>query len=484
MPLLSRTQKVDMDERDRTYATFIGGFIVFLAVTLLALLDVRRGFLFEIYSVRTLFYVFTPIHGAMLTSGLAGMIACYRGAASRESRLSDTSGYVKALIVVIFALLVIDLFAYRGVPAARSLASGRINADWLQAFGVTGWRRPVAQATSYLLNVWHATMLGILISGLTLSILPMYLKPYWARGGFIGSLFGAMFALPQPFCSCCSSVMAPSFARGGASTNFLLSFVIGAPMLNVTTIVLSLALLPAPFAITRIVAGLFVTVVVTYMVARIADDWDHQQVAMAGTGPGTGWLQRILGAYLRPLEWLAGSGRETLETPSQLFRVWLQASGRIALVLVPALWVWSVVAAAVFQALPPAFGNNLPSVVLAAVGGTFFMISTWSEIPIALQLVQSGIDGPAAALLVVLPAISLPCVMVLGGSLRRFRMIALLSVGVIDCWHRGRCNVPVVTEQAGCRPGLQTRLREAASSDCEAGLKTRPTSLFQRRRTR
>ena len=410
-----------------SYATFIGGFIVFLALTLLTLLDVRRGFLFDVYPVRTLFYVFTPIHGLMLTSGLVGMTACYRGARSHESRLPATSGYVKALTFVILALLVIDLFAYRGVPAARSLASGRINADWLQAFGVTGWRRPIAQATSYLLNVWHATMLGILISGLTLSILPLYLKPYWTRGGFTGSLFGAIFALPQPFCSCCSSVMAPSFARRGASTNFLLSFVIGAPMLNVTTIVLALALLPAPFAITRIGAGIFVTVVVTYLVAHIAADWDHRQVARAGAGRDTG----ILGAYLRPLDRIAGSGSETVETPVQLLSVWLKASGRIALVLVPALWVWSVVAAAIFQALPSAFGNNLPSVVLAAVGGTFFMISTWSEIPIALQLVQAGINGPAAALLVVLPAISLPCVVLLGGALHRFRMIALLSVGVM-----------------------------------------------------
>ena len=160
-----------------SYGTFIGGFIAFLALTLLALLDVRRGFLFHAYTVRTLFYVFTPFHVLMLTSGLVGMIACYWGATSREPRLSDTSRYVKGLTVIIFALLVVDLFAYRSVPAARSLASGRINADWLQAFGVIGWRRPIAQATSYLLNVWHATMLGILISGLMLSILPMYLKP-------------------------------------------------------------------------------------------------------------------------------------------------------------------------------------------------------------------------------------------------------------------------------------------------------------------
>ena len=168
----------------------------------------------------------------------------------------------------------IDLFAYRGVPAARSMASGRINVDWLNAFGVTAWWRPFAQATSYLFNVWHATMLGILISGLALTILPVYFKPYFVRDGFTGSLFGALFALPQPFCSCCSSVMAPSFARRGASTNFLLSFVVGAPMLNVTTMVLAFALLPMPFAVTRVVAGVVVTVLVTYLISRVADRWD------------------------------------------------------------------------------------------------------------------------------------------------------------------------------------------------------------------
>jgi len=49
----------------------------------------------------------------------------------------------------------------------------------------------------------------------------------------------------------------------------------------------------------------------------------------------------------------------------------------------------------------------------------------------ALQLIQAGINGPAAALLVVLPAVSLPCMMLLGGSLQRFRMVALLAVAVM-----------------------------------------------------
>ena len=59
------------------------------------------------------------------------------------------------------------------------------------------------------------------------------------------------------------------------------------------------------------------------------------------------------------------------------------------------------------------------------------VILTLPEIPMALQLIQSGFTGPAAALLVVLPAISLPCMMLLGGSLQRFRVVALLSIGVM-----------------------------------------------------
>jgi uncharacterized protein len=412
------------------YRVRLSAFVVFLALTLLTLVDIRRGFLFADYQTRTLFYVFTPWHLLMLAGALSAMGLCYRGLKRDEADVPDAARLVKPLSFIILAILIVDLFAYRGVPAARSMASGRINLDWMNAFGVTAWWRPFALATSYLLNVWHATMLGILISGLALTALPIYLGPYFAHRGFSGSLLGALFALPQPFCSCCSSVMAPSFVRRGASNNFLLSFIVGAPMLNITTIVLALAFLPAPFAITRIVAGIVVAVFVTYVVVRIVNRWDGATVVSAAP-PRDGWLQKLAGAYLRLFDVDRLIGRGSTETPSQLIGAWLYASSRIALVLVPTLWIWSAVASAIFELLPAAFGNNLPSVVIAAVGGTFLMISTWSEIPIALQLIQSGMTGPAAALLVVLPAVSLPCMMLLGGSLQRFRTVAVLSAAVM-----------------------------------------------------
>src|SRR5262245_44883745 len=247
----------------------LAAFVSFLALTLLTVVDIRRGFLFAAYPVRTLFYVLTPAHAAMLVIGLAGASASYVSLRGAEDRLSDAAAAVRPLALIIAALLVVDLFAYRAVPAARSIAAGRVNIDWLDAFGVSGWLRPAAQATSYLLNVWHATLIGILMSGLTLTILTRWIEPYLVRQRLAGSLFGALFALPQPFCSCCSSVMAPSLVRRGASTNFILAFVLGAPLVNVTTIVLAIALMPARFAALRIGAGIAITVIVTAVVARL-----------------------------------------------------------------------------------------------------------------------------------------------------------------------------------------------------------------------
>lgn len=120
-----------------------------------------------------------------------------------------------------------------------------------------------------------------------------------------------------------------------------------------------------------------------------------------------------------------------LNTPGTFLPAWFSVSGRLALFLMPTLLFWSIVAALLVHALPSSFDNSLRSVVIAAVVGTLLMISTWTEIPVALQLIQAGLTGPAATLLVTLPPVSLPCLMLLGGAIGRFRVVALLGLIVI-----------------------------------------------------
>jgi hypothetical protein len=412
--------------------------VLSLALALLAIVDFRRGFLFTMetgiggYLARTPYFAFSPWQGLMLAAGLFGLLASHRSLKKSEEKLRGVSldGYVRWLTFVLFALLVVDMFTYRGVPAARVALGGKLGAGWLEAFGVTGWLRPVAVALSYLVTVWHASFLGVLFAGLALTTLPRYLKSFFVRTGFRGNLFGATFALPQPFCSCCASMIAPSLSRHGASDNFSLAFVVGAPMLNLSGLILAGLLLPTPYAITRILAGIILTIPVTYGVVRLADRWGSVGES-ASPSRLAGWMSRWVGLYCRIFHLEDLVRDRSLDRPGAFLPAWFSISGRIALLLVPTLLVWSVVAAAVVQILPSAFGNNWLSVVLASVAGTLMMISTWTEIPVAQQMLQAGLSAPAATLLVVLPPVSLPCLLILFGSMGRFRLVALLGLAVV-----------------------------------------------------
>ena len=418
------------------YKFSLTGFVVFLALTLLAVVDFRRGFLFADY-VRSPYSAYHPVQLMLLVIGVAGVVLCYRILKSFEARETISAGYTRTLTFTVLGLLIVDLLTYRGVPAARAMVSGKLSADWLQAFGVSGWLRPIMLSVSYLLTVWHATLLGILVAGLALTFLPKYLQPLFSRKGWLGTLLGALYAVPQPFCSCCAALMAPAYTRRGASTDFALSFVVGSPMLNITTIILAFVLLPTPFAITRVIAGLVLTIFVTYGVARLAERWSETP-GVASSVPTLSrrsvlsdwafrWTNRYLGLF--NIDALV-SDRKT-DTPAELVSTWLYASARLALVIVPTLFLWSIVTAIIVQVLSSSIGNNLPSVVVMAITGTLLMISTWTEIPVALQLIQSGFTGPAATMLVVLPPVSLPCLMMLSGSLGKFRVTMLLGLAVI-----------------------------------------------------
>lgn len=414
------------------YRLTLALFVAFLALGLLALVDLRRGFLFDEYMWVTPWYAFARWHLIMFAASIGGLALTYRRLRQRELAVEAGSleRLVKLLTLVLFGLLVVDLLTYRVVAAERAASAGRLGAGWLEAFGTSGWIRPPALAASYLLTVWHATLLGVLLAGLALTVLPRYLRSLFERTGVGGSLFGAAFALPQPFCSCCAAVISPSLARRGASSYFLLAFAVGSPMLNVTAVVLAALLLPAPYAFARIGAGIVLTVPVTYAVAKLADRWSvtpHHSRPSKVRALMTRWLN----AYCHIFHVDEMVDERRMDTPTSFLATWLALSGRIALLLVPSLVLLSMATAAIVQVLPDAYGNNWQSVVLTAIAGMLMMVSTWTEIPVSQQLIQSGFNGPAAVLLVVLPPVSLPSLLLLGSALERFRAVAVLGAAVV-----------------------------------------------------
>ena len=254
--------------------------LAFFTLMLMAIVDFRRGFLFAGfaqpwgYVAKTPFFVFSPMQLLLLVIGIVGLLLSYRSLKNQEGLDTTIASekYLRWFSGIIFALIVIDLFTYRGVAATRAALAHEVGADWLNAFGVSGWLKPFALTGSYMLTVWHATFLGILLSGLALTLLPRFLNNYINRTGLRGSFSGTLFSLTQPFCSCCSSIIAPSMLRKGASNNFVLAFVVGAPMLNITTLILAAMLLPAPYAALRIISGIVFTLFVTYAAVRLVSN--------------------------------------------------------------------------------------------------------------------------------------------------------------------------------------------------------------------
>ena len=109
---------------------------------------------------------------------------------------------------------------------------------------------------------------------------------------------------------------------------------------------------------------------------------------------------------------------------------WLGMAWRLAKIMVPVLLVGSVLAVYIVQIMPTT-GNNLSGVVVTAFFGTLLMVPTWTEIPLAAGLANNGLTGIAAAALITLPAVSIPCLSIIAGAIRNLKVALILGLSVL-----------------------------------------------------
>ena len=89
--------------------------------------------------------------------------------------------------------------------------------------------------------------------------------------------------------------------------------------------------------------------------------------------------------------------------------------------LIPSAWVAAAVG-----------GNSLASNAFAAIAGAFMYFATLTEIPITQALIGAGMGkGPALALLLAGPALSLPSMLVIRGFLGTQKTVVYVSLVVV-----------------------------------------------------
>jgi hypothetical protein len=95
--------------------------------------------------------------------------------------------------------------------------------------------------------------------------------------------------------------------------------------------------------------------------------------------------------------------------------------------MIPSDWISSLVG-----------GNSIDANLFAAVSGAFMYFATLTEVPIVQGLVGSGMGpGPALALLLAGPALSLPAMLVLNSILGLKKTITYISLVIVTAAFTG-----------------------------------------------
>mgnify|MGYP001190515833 CR=1 FL=1 len=256
----------------------------------------------------------------------------------------------------------------------------------------------VQYGISYFKAIWTALVAGLLMAAGVEALVPRrwLLRALSPGRGRWNAVLGGLMAVPCMMCTCCSAPVAVSLRRSGVPVGSALAYWVGNPALNPAVIVFMAFVLPWPWVAIRLLSGVLVVFVVVALVARLAR------------------AEVVDGHSLR---------RELAEPepigPAQTAARFLRALGRLSVTLLPEYLVIVLLLGAFRGWLfPVAHGLGALGplgILLFAVAGTLFVIPTAGEIPIVQGMLAAGTGvGPAAALLITLPAISLPSLAMVG----------------------------------------------------------------------
>ena len=250
-------------------------------------------------------------------------------------------------------------------------------------------------ALVYFLAVWKAAVLGVLLGSLIQVLIPRdWLLRTLGQARFRGTLLGTVFSLPGMMCTCCAAPVAAGMRKQQASMGGALAFWMGNPLLNPATLVFMGFVLGWHFAFIRLVAGLLTVLVVATLVQNLVKDKtpESASVELDVSEPQGGFFARW-GRALWQLFWST--------IPVYILAVLVLGAARV--------WL--------FPHADGAIDNTLLWVIAMAVAGCLFVIPTAAEIPIVQTMMLAGMGtAPALALLITLPAISLPSLIMLRKS--------------------------------------------------------------------
>jgi uncharacterized membrane protein YraQ (UPF0718 family) len=269
----------------------------------------------------------------------------------------------------------------------------------------------LAYAFSYGKAIWQAMVLGLLLGSAVQALIPAdWVSRLLGKRAFGSALAGGLLALPGMMCTCCAAPVVVGLRRRQAAPGAAIAFWLGNSVLNPATLVFIGFVLGWKWTALRLVLGAIMVFGLGYLANHMTSDREAAKAQEA----------------------LAALKAEPQENP---FRRWLRILARMTVRLVPEYLVLVLILGAarafLFPAIGPQIDNHLIWIVAFAVAGMLFVIPTAGEVPIIQAMLSLGMGvGPAGALLMTLPPISLPSMAMLARSFPP-RVLATVGAGVV-----------------------------------------------------
>lgn len=268
-------------------------------------------------------------------------------------------------------------------------------------------------ALQYLASIWQALILGIVVGSAVQVLLPKrWILRVFQPATVRSTAMAGIAAIPGMMCTCCAAPIAVGLRKDNASVGAALAFWLGNPVLNPATILFMGFVLGWNYAVLRVVLGLLLVFVVSHFANRFTDtkaaisdraEDRLQQMTQAESG---GVLLRFL--------------RQLWKMSVTMLPVYL-----ILVLLVGATRAWLFPVGAIGHA------NSVLAMIGLSVTGMLFVIPTAGEIPIVQTLLHFHLGvGPAAALMLTLPAISVPSLSIVWNEFPK-RALAFVSGAVV-----------------------------------------------------
>jgi len=272
-------------------------------------------------------------------------------------------------------------------------------------------------ALAYGKAIWKAMLLGLLLgSGLQALIPASWVQRALGSRSFAGTVAGGLMGIPGMMCTCCAAPVVVGLRKQRAAAGPSVAFWLSNTMLNPATLVFTGFVLGWHWTLLRVVLSVPMVFGLGYLANRFA--------AKEGTAS--------VDALRREPE---PAPEPESQSMADIGRRWIMVFARMTLRLIPEYVVIVLLLGAarawMFPHIGPDIGEQWFWIVALAVAGMLFVIPTAGEVPIVQAMLALGMGvGPAAALLMTLPPVSLPSMAMLGRSLSWQLLLALAAAVV------------------------------------------------------